>query len=57
VIPNCDLSMSKTSRVHKQSKWLWEKDYYVRSVKWITILEGNDELFLERLERIRSLKK
>jgi len=49
--------MSKTSRVHKQSKWLWEKDYYVRSVKWITILEGNDELFLERLERIRSLKK
>lgn len=57
VIRNCELSMNKMPRVHKQGKQLWEKIYYVRSEKWITILERNYELFLEMLERIRSLKK
>lgn len=56
-IPNCDLSMSKMPTVHKQGKKLWEKVYFMRSDKWIAILERNDKLFLERLERIRSLKK
>lgn len=49
--------MNKMPRVHKQGKWLWGKVYYLRSEKWIVILERKDELFLERLERMKSMKK